>query len=144
MLPDPNPSLLCHEHTRKAVFNRAVWEVLCVSSPQLISEPFLHFGSRFHGLPGFPGPLQTICKHHCPLPTISGQDALRLNLMKENLNWVAWPFTCCAPAPSPRNQVQATQPLRPPFPLSVPHRAPTEAADRSYLPGASLPGGTEK
>lgn len=152
MLPDPNPSLLCHKHTCKAVFNRAVWEVPYCQS--------VHHTS-FQNLPSTldPGSMGckgsqahskqcvsiTVCRGTAgPLPTIFGQDPLRLNLMKQNFNWVAWPFTCYTPVPSPRNQVPATQPLRPLFPLSVPHGASTEAVDRSDLPGASLPGGTEK
>lgn len=52
------------------------------------------------------------------LPVIFGQGPLRLSLIKWNLNWVDWSFSCCAPAPSPR-QCPSCPTTQTPIPMSL-------------------------
>lgn len=87
-------------------------------------DQFSILGSRFHGLRRSPAH----CKQRTHIrlsgnsrPTlllIFGHVSPRPSWITQNLNWVGWSFSCCTPAPSPRNRVLATQPLRPIFPLS--------------------------
>lgn len=146
--PQPIPHCAMRMHVKQCLLQLCRRSLVSGGLRYLISAPFLYFGSRFHGLRQSPGPLQTCKEQQVYSPHHLRTRPTQTEFIKRNLNWVLWSFSCSTPAASPQNQAPATQPLTPvptvAPPLSVPHRASTEAVDRSDLPAALLPGGIAK
>lgn len=134
----PTHPPLRREDTCEAVFNR------CAGSPCLSQFTVPHFrtGSPFWG----PGSMGGDCPQahskqrtsiglsgnsRSTLLLISGQGSPRPSWITQNLNWVGWSFSCCTPAPSPRNHVPASQPLRPLLPLSHASKCSSRSISKS-------------